>query len=194
MGWLDATDDDLAVEKAMKQANRTALPITARSLTATEMQFRTWRLIILGGVAFALFALLMAMMSADDPFHSKVQMATFVLTSAVIGFLVARWWLGRQAAYRDPRIKVEAGADGIIVTAAGGAQGMRWSEIEAQIVHYRTRNSFHYCGIRLQSPFGTVDLRDERYRNGKAAASVIIRGKVLAEETRRLAKIGIEGV
>ena len=43
----------------------------------------------------------------------------------------------------------------------------------------------------MESPFGTIDLRDDRYRNGRVAASVIVRGKVLAEETRQRAKIGI---
>ena len=191
MGWLDATDDDLAVEKAIKLANRARLPVVARSLTGAEMRFRNWRLVVLGGLGFALFALLMAALSARAPFQEQAEMATFVLVLAVVCFLVARWWLRRHAAYRDPRITIEVGADGIIVTAPDGAQGMRWSEIEAEIVHYRTRQGLYYRGISLESPFGTIDLRDARYRHGRTAASVIIRGKVLAEETRQRAKIGI---
>ncbi len=191
MGWLDATDDDLAVEKAMKIANRTSLPVTARSLTPGEVRLRSWRRIGLYALPFTPLALLMILAIRNDNPRERLELAITGLVFLLIGGLVARWWLRREGAYRDPLIKVEVGADGVVVTSPGGAQGMRWREIEAEVVHFRSRSSFTYCGIRMQSPFGTIDLRDDRYRNGRAAASVIVRGKVLAEETRQRAKIGI---
>jgi len=166
--------------------------VTARSLTAAEMRLRSWRRIFLYALPFTPLALLMVLASRNDNPQERLELAITGLVFLLIGGLVARWWLRRQAAYRDPRIKVEAGADGIIVTAPDGAQGMRWSEIEAKIVHYQTRGGgLHYCGLWLETPFGMVDLCDERFRNGKTAAAVIIRGKVLAEETRQRAKVGM---
>ena len=191
MGWLDATDDDLAVERAMKIANKTTLPVAARSLTPAEVRLRGWRTIGLYALPFTPLVLLMVVAGSNGIPQERLELALTALVFLLIGGLVARWWLRREGAYRDPSIKVEVGADGVVVTAPDGAQGMRWGEIEAEVVHYRSRSSFIYCGIRMESPFGTIDLRDDRYRNGRLAASVIVRGKVLAEETRQRAKIGI---
>ena len=194
MGWLDATDDDLAVEKAMKIANRTSLPVIARSLTPAEVQLRSWRRIGLYALPFTPLALLMILAIRNDNSRERLELAITGLIFLLIGGLVARWWLRREGGYRDPQITVEVGADGVVVTSPGGVQGMRWGEIEAEVVHYRSRSGFTYCGIRMESPFGTIDLRDDRYRDGREAASVIVRGKVLAEETRQRAKIGIAEV
>lgn len=194
MGWLDATDDDLVVEKAIKIANRTSLPVVARSLTPGEVRLRSWRRIVLYALPFTPLALLMVLAGSNGIPKERIELAIMGLIFLLVGGLVARWWLRREGAYRDPLIKVEVGGDGVIVTAPDGAQGMHWREIEAEIVCYRRRGGLTYRGIRMQSPFGTIDLRNDRYRNGRAAASVIIRGKVLAEETRQRAKVGLAEV
>ena len=194
-------DDGYAVEEAAEQAIRLAearaLPVAAFSLS-TDAVGRTHRMrqrlvAVLAVAGLALFALVV-LSGIGDGINGRgeaveVISGGLVLAAAAI-FLGLQWRKRRRLAYRDPQLRVEVGADGLIVTGPDGAYGQRWSEVEANVQWASSRHGgIVFVGLWLQSPLGTVDLRDDRFRDGRAAAAAIVAGMNAARLGAERAKV-----
>lgn len=182
MDWFEKPDDWApVVAKARGIARDFDLPFAARSLTDDERVARRTRRIPWWLVGYGLLAaliLLLVVGSAGSPGRAILAGAIALPVLGGFGVLVKRAahdWAGRHG-IGDPAITVEIGADGIIVRGADGAYGMRWTEIEAGIIHADEEEETGFAGLSIESPLGRVALCDAHYNDGRAAAALIVRG------------------
>lgn len=181
MGWFDNPREcEPAIEHAVKIARNKKLPITARSRTLAELNRFHGRLaLFLGAVYVCLIGGLLLSVALDSGQASRsilIVAAPIAVAGGLLIPLLARWRRQKNAKYRDPGIEVQVGADGIIVSGAGGDYGIRWHEIDAQLNWITVKHGTAFVGTWLHSPLGLIDLREETYRNGRSAAALIVRG------------------
>jgi hypothetical protein len=194
MGWFDNPDETApALNDALRHAKSHSPPITTHSHTAAVYIARFRRLaLILGAVYFALAGLILLGLAFEGGQQSGsilMVAAPFSLLGGLAIWLAMRWRMRRHGDYRDPRIEVEVGADGIVVRGAGGAHGLRWHEIEAKLNWLQIKGNVYFVGVWVQSPLGQVDLREETYRDGRTAAALIVHGMHEDHQAREKAKI-----
>lgn len=193
MGWFGNEGlEGAAVDAALKLAGRQELPVSARSLTRGELLDKHRAVIgfaSLGLLAFFLFAMFLV---ADEGGALASAVVVIFLVAAVAMFVAGRARMGRHAGYRDPRMTIEARADGVAFTGPDGTRTIGWPEIEASL-SYAVGENRHvmFLGLKLESPFGPIPLEDGWYRNGQMLAAEIVQGRLRAEAGRERAKVGI---
>lgn len=101
--------------------------------------------------------------------------ATFVVMLLVIG-LVTWLKLRKLRDYRDPRIRVEIGADDVAVIGPAGRDVRPYAALaQIELVSGSTKSSRYFIGIVLDTRLGPIRLEDDWYRPGKAAAGAILK-------------------
>ena len=198
MSWFeDSYEGESAVQHALRIARDKALPVTARSCTRAEYRGRFRKIAIIVSTIYGLFggAILLGV-ALDSGQASQMLLPAAALTLAIgalIILLAICWRMRSGGEYRDPGIAVDVGADGIIVRGAAGNHGMRWHEIEARPTWVTIKSNVHFIGLWVQSPFGWVQLDEQHYQNGHAAAALIVRGihdDYHARQKARVERIG----
>ena len=193
MGWFGSDRHvEESVEQAQRLAARMTLPVTARSLTRSEVADRQRNIFGLGALVvmvFLLFALFLVMNEGGG----VLAFALVLILIAPLGLFVAgKARMARFAGYRDPRIRIEADGDGVAFTNEAGTQRVDWLDIEARVRFVVGKNdSVTFTGLGLDSPLGAIGLEDDWYRNGRSLAAAIIAGKIRAAATRERDKVGI---
>ena len=198
MGWFDNSDEsEPAISHALTIARKKSLPLTARSCTKAEYlgRYRKFAYITIG--IYLLFGggiLIGPMIEGGRENEMVLAFAgPLLIAGLLLIWLVMRWRIRRNGKYQDPGLAVDVGADGIIVRGAGGDHGMRWHEIEARPIWISIKSGIHFTGLWVQSPLGWVQLSDEFYRQGLAAAALIVRGMhddYHARQKARIERIG----
>lgn len=183
----------LAVEHAVRIANRRPLPATARSLTAPELIERHRN--VVGAASIFMFLLFLVatiylLRSGGGVGPTAVILA--LLVAALVLFVAARARMQRGQEYRDPQIRIAAGVDGVTFTNQAETQRVYWLSLEAEVSYVvGSKGHVTFLGLKLESPFGRIPLEDGWYRNGRNLGAAILLGKVRAEEARERDKMGI---
>jgi hypothetical protein len=167
---------EAAVAQAIEIAARNPLPLTARSLTAAEngaMQRRELGCLFDGGARLLLLLPLLLLLSGDPAIVWRA--APWCVGAAPLVWGLGRllkWRAGRH--YVDPRIKLEAGADGL--TVWHGEQIPLPCDYADLSVAVRPgafdRNPF--LGLVLELPEGPILLDNHHYKNGRTTGAAIL--------------------
>jgi hypothetical protein len=194
LGWFDDPDEgEPAVQHALRIASDKAPPVMARSCTRAEYLGRFRKIAIIVSTIYALIGgLILLGLALDSGQASRGLLAvaaSMLAIGALIIWLAIRWRMRRSGDYRDPGIAVDVGGDGIIVRGPGGNHGIRWQEIEARPTWVTIKSNVHFIGLWVQSPFGAVQLDEQRYQNGHIAAALIVRGIHEDYHARQKAKV-----
>ncbi len=180
-----------SVEQARTIAARLTLPVMARSLTRPELVDKHRNAIGIVIVFLMLFLVVALFVSLDDG-----RLTAFILLLMLVAvpalFVAGQMRMRRHRDYRDPRIRIEAGCDGLDFTNQAETQRMDWLSVEAKVRFVIGKGDHaRFTGLRLDSPFGAIVLEDDWYRNGRNVAAAIILGKLRAEAGREHDKVGI---
>ena len=154
------------------------LPCTAHSLTEEEARavgrgHIRWAVtivlffaLLLGGVA------LLAQVPAEGLATFGYAFGVMVVAAALVTWLNLR----KKRDYRDPHIRIEVGADEVVVTRPAGRDARRYDALViAQVLSGATKSSRYFIGLELDTKLGLIRLEDEWFSPGKAAAGAILK-------------------
>lgn len=192
MSWLG---DERHIEQSVAQAKRIAArldqPVSARSLTPPELLDRHRNRIGLAALVLVVGLLVMAFFALRE----GGALATFAMIFALVAlptmFVAGRMRMDRHRDYRDPQIRIVAGAEGLAFTNPEGSRLVDWLSVEAKVRYVVQKDRATFIGLTLESPFGRLLLDDDWYRNGRNLAAAIVLGKVRAHEAHARDKEGI---
>jgi hypothetical protein len=180
-----------SIEQAKKIAARLTLPVMARSLTRPELVDKHRNAIGIVVVFLLLFLVGALFFSLDDGWLTNFILLLMLVAVPAL-FVAGQMRMRRHRDYRDPRIRIEAGRDGLDFTNEAGTQRVDWLSVEAKVRFVIGKGDYaRFTGLRLDSPFGPIVLEDDWYRNGRNLAAAIILGKLRAEAGRERDKVGI---
>jgi hypothetical protein len=171
----DADRHQKAVAQAIEIAGRNPLPLTARSLTAAEnrtLQRKELGCLFDGGAMLLALLPLLLFLSGDPGFAWRV--APWCLGAAplvwAIGWLL-KWRAGRG--YVDPRIEVEAAADGLTIRRGGAAERLDYGALSIAVRPGAfDRNPFE--AIVLDLPGGPIELDNSHFKRGRTTGAAIL--------------------
>lgn len=160
------------------EAGARDLPVTARSRTPAEKRAPAWREIgwmVLVYLLFAAACYATVRLASTNPL--RVDWLPALFGGAALLLVIVAWRkLARHGGYRDPGLEVEVGEEGVTVTGPDGRDARPFAELAVSRVLTRTtRNSVYFDGIVLDTSFGPVELGDEGFTGGNAAAGAILR-------------------
>lgn len=181
-----------SVEQAQKLAAQMTLPVTARSLTRSELVDQQRNIIGLGALVIMLFLLFALFLVMNEGGGVRAFALVLILIAPLGLFVAGKARMARFAGYRDPRIRIVADEGGVAFTNEAGTQRVGWLGIEARVRFVVGKNDgVTFTGLGLESPLGRIGLEDERYRNGRNLAAAIIAGNIRAAAARERDKAGI---
>lgn len=167
--------DDEALGQALELAGRTALPLTARSLTEAEVAKVDGRALPLILGLYAVLAVPVLLIAA----FSGLGAGALALTAAVavsLGGLI--WFFARRRArgrigYRDPRAVLEIGTDAMTLRTPGHFETIAYADARMAVESVRLRGATYFLGLILETPRGPLRLEDLWYKPGRTAAAAI---------------------
>lgn len=164
-----------AVKQALEIAARNPPPLTARSLTAAEnriAQRKELGCLFDGGAMLLLIAPVTLLLSGDPDFAWAVAPWCWAAAPVVwvIGWLL-KWRAGRG--YADPRIEVEAAADGLTVRRDGTEERLAYGAL-AVAVRPGAFDRNPFLGLVLELPDGPIALDNAHFRRGRTTGAAIL--------------------
>lgn len=171
-----------AVAQALEIAGRHKLPQRARSLTARENRAMAVKEVgcLFDGGAFLLLVLPFSLLLSGEPgFAWRVAPWCWVAAPIVWGI---GWALKRRAGrgYVDPRIEIEASADGVTVWQGDGTSLRHdYAALGVAVVPGAfQRNPFEAAVLELPAPSTgsgqALTLDNGRFRNGRTTGAAIL--------------------
>lgn len=154
------------------------LPVSAHSLTRSEVRAREWRamrwlvpaylLLILGAVATVAFA---------DTIPGRVRWLPALFTAgAVLLGLLAWLRLRRHGDYQDPLIAVDVAEDAVTLRSGGDTVVKAYQALNVvRVVTRAPRQSLYFDGVVLDTELGRIVLGDPAFVGGNTAAGAILR-------------------
>lgn len=160
------------------EAGDVPLPVSARSLTRSEMRARDWREIRWLVPAYLLVILAAgATVALADTVPGRVRWLPALFAIGAVGLALAAWLkLRRSRRYADPLIAVEVAEDSVTLRSGGETVVKSYDTLNVvRVVTRAPRKSLYFDGVVLDTELGRIVLGDPAFANGNAAAGAILR-------------------
>lgn len=154
------------------------VPCAARSLTPEEARGHDRGRLLWGVAVVAFFAsmylVIVGLAENPPPGHWQWAGGTFGLLAAFVA--VSHWLRVRKRRdYADPRIRIEAGAQELVVAGPAGRDSRPYEAVAvSEILSVATRSGRSFTGIVLDTRLGAIRLEDAFYANARPVAGAIL--------------------
>jgi len=160
------------------EAGDVPLPVSARSLTRSEMMARAWREIRWLVPAYLLLIVAAgATVAMADTIPGRVRWLPLAFAVGGVGLAVFAWLqLRRHRSYEDPLIAIDVADDAVTLRSGGDTVVKAYDDIHVVRVVTRTpRKSLYFDGVVLDTKLGRIVLGDPAFASGNIAAGAILR-------------------
>lgn len=160
------------------EAGSRPLPVTARSLTQTEVRAPAWREIGWAALVYLLFGFAcfaVIRLAQTNPVYVDWLPVAFGVGGLALAVFAWRK-LGRAGGYTDPGITVEVTDEAVTISGPDGTETRPYDQVAVQRILIRTpRNSVYFDGIELDTGLGAIQLGDPGFAGGNVAAGAILK-------------------
>jgi hypothetical protein len=160
------------------EAGDVPLPVSARSLTRSEMRVRDWREIRWLVPAYLLLIIAAgATVALADTIAERVRWLPALFALGAVGLGLVAWAkLRRSRSYEDPGIAVEVAEDAVTLRSGGETVVKPYEALNVvRVVTRAPRKSLYFDGVVLDTELGRIVVGDAAFADGNAAAGAILR-------------------
>ncbi len=154
------------------------LPVSARSLTRSEIRARDWREIRWIVPAYLLLIVAAAATVAlADTIPARVRWLPILFAAGAVALGVFAWLrMRRRWRYEDPMIAVEVAEDAVTLRSGHDTVVKSYDDLNVvRVVTRAPRKSLYFDGVVLDTELGRIVLGDPAFAEGNVAAGAVLR-------------------
>lgn len=160
------------------EAGDVPLPVTARSLTRSELLIRDWREIRWIVPAYLLLIVAaVATVALADTIPDRVRWLPLAFAAGAVALGLFAWLrMRRRWRYDDPLIAVDVAEDSVTLRSGSDTVVKAYEALNVvRVVTRAPRKSLYFDGVVLDTELGRIVLGDPDFADGNVAAGAILR-------------------